>query len=55
MICIMVQLMSLPPHHLLLHYNRDWFDLSGAGLPGCLGKKAFNGCLSVIDLILAPY
>jgi len=28
----MVQLMSLTPGHLLLHYNPDWFDLSGAGL-----------------------
>jgi len=27
-----VQLMPLPWHHLLLHYNPDWFNLSGAGL-----------------------
>jgi len=27
-----VQLMPLPPHHLLLHENPDWFNLSGAGL-----------------------
>ena len=28
-----VQLMPLPPHHLLLHEKPDWFNLSGAGLP----------------------
>jgi len=27
-----VQLMPLPPHHLLLHWNPAWFNLSGAGL-----------------------
>jgi len=31
----MVQLMQLPPHHLLLY-------LYGAGLPGCLGKTAIK-------------
>jgi len=28
----MVQLMPLPPHHLLLHQNPHWFNLSGACL-----------------------
>jgi len=28
-----VQLMPLPPHHLLFPENPDWFNLSGAGLP----------------------
>ena len=36
----MVQLLALPLHCLLLHYNPDWFNLSGAGLPGCLEKEA---------------
>jgi len=34
-----VQLMPQPPHHLLLHWNTDWFNLSGAGFPGCPGKR----------------
>jgi len=29
----MVWLMPLPPHHFLLHWNPDRFDLSGASLP----------------------
>jgi len=37
MVC-MVQLMPLPPHHVLLHYNPDWFNLSGASLPGLSWK-----------------
>jgi len=28
----MVELMPLPPNHLLLHWNPEWFNLSGAGL-----------------------
>ena len=28
----MVQLMLLPPHHLLLHDNPDWLYFSGASL-----------------------
>ena len=34
----MVQLMPLPPH-LVLHYNPDWFNLSGAGLPRLSWKR----------------
>jgi len=33
-------LMPLPPHDLLLPQNPDWFNLSGASLPGCPGKEA---------------
>ena len=29
----MVQLMPLSSHHLLLHSNEDWFNVSGADLP----------------------
>jgi len=28
----MILLMPLPPRHLLLHQNPDWFNLSGTGL-----------------------
>ena len=43
----MVQLMPLPPHHLLLHSNSDWFKLSGAGLPRLSWKqRPSNWCLS---------
>jgi len=34
----MVQLMPLPPHHLLLDKHPEWFYLSGAGLPVCPEK-----------------
>jgi len=41
------QLMSLPHHHLLLHYNPEWFNLSGVGLPGLFWKKRpLNGYLT---------
>ena len=37
----MVQLMSLPPHHLLLHENPEWFTFL---VPACPGwKEAING------------
>jgi len=36
----MVQLIPLPPYHLLLHQNPHWFNLSGTGLPGCPQKEA---------------
>jgi len=35
----MVHLMPLPPHRLLLHYNPEWFNLSGAGLPRLSWKR----------------
>jgi len=31
--------MPLPPYHLLLHWNPDWFNLSGAGLPRLSWKR----------------
>ena len=37
----MVQLMQLPPRHLLLHIKPDWFNLSGAGLPGLSWKRGW--------------
>jgi len=37
----MVQLMPLPPYHLLLHYNPVWFNLSKASLPRLSWKR---GC-----------
>jgi len=36
----MVQLMPVPPCHLLLHQISEWLNLSGAGLPCCPGKEA---------------
>ena len=35
----MVQLMPLPYHHLLLHWNPD---AGAASLPGCPGKEAIK-------------
>ena len=38
-------LMPLPFHHLLLHWNPEWFCLSGTGLPRLSWKKMpLNGC-----------
>ena len=42
----MVQLMPLPPHHLLLQQNPEWFILLVPAYPGCPGKKAVK-CLCV--------
>ena len=39
MICHMVQPISLPPHHLLLHENPDSFNVSGATLPMLSWKR----------------
>ena len=36
----MVQLMLLPPRHLLLQQNPEWFILLVPAYPGCPGKKA---------------
>ena len=36
----MVQLMPLPPSHLLLQQNPEWFILLVPTYPGCPGKKA---------------
>jgi len=35
----MVQLMPVPPHHLLLQQNPEWFKLSGVGLPRLSWKE----------------
>jgi len=45
----MVQLMPLPPHHLLLQQNPGWFILLVPAYPGCPGKKAVK-CLCVCVL-----
>jgi len=37
----MVQLMPLPPHHLLLNWNSDWVLIFLVpAYPGCHGKEA---------------
>jgi len=36
----MAQLMPLPPHHLLLQYDTEWFAFLVPAYPGCPGKKA---------------
>jgi len=38
----MVQLMPLPPHHLLLHYNWERFTFLVPGYPGFTGKDAIK-------------
>jgi len=40
----MVQLMPLPPHHLLFQQNPEWFTfLLALAYLGCPGKKAVKG------------
>jgi len=47
----MVQPMPLPPNHLLLHQNPEWFCFSNATLPRFSGKnRLFNGCSGVYFL-----
>jgi len=43
-----VQLMPLPPHHLLLKCNPEWFTFLVPAYPACPGRKAglLNGCSS---------
>ena len=43
--------MPLPPHHLLLQQNPEWFILLVLAYPGCPGKKAVK-CLCVCVVIL---
>ena len=46
----MVQLMPLPPHHLLLQQNPEWFILLVPAYPDCPGKKAIKQlCVCVCD------
>jgi len=40
----MVQLMPLPPHHLLLQQNPEWFTFLVLAYPGCPGKRPLNRC-----------
>jgi len=37
-----VQLMPLPPHHLLFQQNPEWFTFLAPAYPGCPRKKAVN-------------
>jgi len=43
-----IQLMPLPPHHLLLQRNPEWFTgtFLVTAYPGCPGKKPLNICTS---------
>ena len=43
----MVQLMPLPPNHLLLQPSREWFIPLALAYPGCPGKRPLNGCVCV--------
>jgi len=40
----MVKLMPLPPHHVLLQQNPEWFTSLVPAYPGCPGKRPLNGC-----------
>ena len=45
----LVQLMPLPPHHLLLQQNPEWFILLVPAYPGCPGNKAVKHfCVCVV-------
>ena len=46
---VQLQLMPLPPHHLLLQQNPEWFFLLVPAYPACPGKKAVK-CLCVCVL-----
>ena len=53
----MVQLMPLPPHHLLLQQNLEWFILLLPAYPGCPGKKAAKRlcvcvCVCIVTLLV---
>ena len=39
---LIVQLMPLPPHHLLLHLNPEWLTFLVLAYPGCPGRKAIK-------------
>jgi len=47
-----VQLMPLPPHHLLLQKNPEWFTFLVPAYPGCPGKKSLNGITDVIVVVV---
>ena len=44
----MVQLMPLPPHHLLLQQNPEWFTRKVPAYPACPGKKAVKTNVVVV-------
>jgi len=43
----MVQLMPLPPYHLLLQQNPEWCTFLMPPYPGCHGKRPLNVCVCV--------
>jgi len=47
----LIQLMPLPPHHLLLQQNPEWFTFLVPAYPGCPGKRRLNGCNSSSSVI----
>ena len=54
MICIMVQLMLLPPHHPLLRYNPDWlnsFLVPGYFCPRKESIKRISAKMNIFELI----
>jgi len=52
----MVQLMPLPPRHLLLQQNPEWFIFLVPAYPGCPGKKAIKRlCVCVCVSVLVSY
>ena len=46
--------MPVPPYHLLLHSNPDWFSLSGANLPRLPRKRGVKQ-LPVLNSYLLTY
>jgi len=50
-----IQLMPLPPHHLLLHKNPEWFYLSGAGLPRLFWKRSRETGVCLWQVLLLMY
>jgi len=43
----MVYLMPLPPHHLLLQWNPEWFTFLVPAYPGLSWKRPLNRCISI--------
>ena len=53
----MVKLMPLPPHHLLLQQNTEWYMFLVPVCPGGLGKKPLNVvlvCVCVCVCVCVP-
>jgi len=46
-----VQLMPLPAHDLLFHYNPEWCTLLVPAYRGCPGKRPLIECLSVVFML----